>query len=194
LQHQYLVTFLVSRRATLARTPLTRTQWQHSAFLAIYIHDAEGGERVLTFRAAETRYDHGWCVLIRTLVFVAEMNVDVALEIDEYENDCRHILGLDDGEPCATARWRRYKPGTAKIERVAVLKSRRGRHVGSALMKHVMSDALHNDPACAGFRLDAQQYAVPFYEKLGFHIVSEPFLDAGIIHRTMEKSGLGQSS
>jgi predicted GNAT family N-acyltransferase len=121
------------------------------------------------------------------------MNVDIGLEIDEYENDCRHILGLDDGRPCATARWRRYKPGIVKIERVAVRSNWRGRHVGYALMKHVMWDALDNDPECFGFRLDAQQYAVPFYKKLGFHIVSEPFLDANIIHYAMEKSGRDQS-
>jgi predicted GNAT family N-acyltransferase len=143
---------------------------------------------VLTFRIADTKYDHGWCVLIRTLAFEVEMNVDIGLEIDEYEDDCRHILCLDEGQPCATARWRRYKPGTVKIERVAVLKNWRSRHVGRALMKHVMSDALANDPACLGFRLDAQQHAVPFYQKLGFHIASEPFLDANIIHYAMEKS------
>jgi predicted GNAT family N-acyltransferase len=149
---------------------------------------------LLTFRAANTKHDHGWCVLIRTLAFEVEQNVDIALEIDEYENDCRHILGLDDGQPCAAARWRRYKPGIVKIERVAVLKGWRGRNVGSALMKHLMSDASDNDPACVGFRLDAQHYAVPFYRKLGFHIVSEPFLDAGIVHYTMEKSRLGGSA
>jgi predicted GNAT family N-acyltransferase len=35
--------------------------------------------------------------------------------------------------------------------------------------------------------LDAQEYAVPFYEKLGFRISGEPFLDANIIHYAMEK-------
>jgi predicted GNAT family N-acyltransferase len=132
---------------------------------------------VLTFRAADSKYDHGWCVSIRTLAFVVEMNIDIGLDIDEHEDDCRHILCLDDDTPCATARWRRYEPGTVKIERVAVLRNWRGRNVGRALMKHVMADALDNDPACLGFRLDAQQYVVPFYEKLGFHVVSEPFLE-----------------
>ncbi len=128
---------------------------------------------MLTFRLANTKYDHGWCVLIRTLAFEVELNVDIALEIDEYEDDCRHILCLDNNRPCATARWRRYRPGIVKIERVAVLRSWRGRNVGSALMKHVMSDALD---------------AVPFYEKLGFRVVGEPFLEANIIHYTMEKA------
>jgi len=142
---------------------------------------------MLTFRVADTKFDHGWCVLIRTLAFEMELNVDIGFEIDEYEDNSRHILCLDDGRPCATARWRRYKLGTAKIERVAVLKNWRGQHVGSAVMKHIMSDALDNDPACLGFRLDAQEYAVPFYERLGFRVVGEPFLDAGIIHYAMER-------
>ena len=55
-------------------------------------------------------------------------------------------------------------------------------------MKYVMSDASANGPSCLGFRLDSQEYAVPFYQKLGFHVVGEPFLDANIIHYAMEKS------
>jgi predicted GNAT family N-acyltransferase len=149
---------------------------------------------MLTFRAANTKYDHGWCVLIRTLAFEVELNVDIALEIDEHEDDCRHILCLDDNRPCATARWRHYRPGIIKIERVAVLKDWRGKNVGSALMKYLMSDALANSKNDLGFRLDAQEYAVPFYEKLGFRISGEPFLDANIIHYAMEKSEPDRSS
>ena len=149
---------------------------------------------MLTFRAADTKYDHGWCVLIRTLAFEVELNVDLVLEIDEYEDDSRHILCLDDDRPCATARWRHYRPGIVKIERVAVLRSWRGKNVGSALMKYVMSDALANGPSCLGFRLDSQEYAVLFYEKLGFHVVGEPFFDANIIHYAMEKSRPDRSS
>ena len=59
---------------------------------------------MFTFRAANTKYDHGWCVLIRTLAFEVEQNVDIGLEIDEYEDDSRHILCMDDDRPCATAR------------------------------------------------------------------------------------------
>ncbi len=143
---------------------------------------------MVTFRAADTKYDHGWCVLIRTLAFEVELNVDIALEIDEYEDDCRHVLCLDNNRPCATARWRRYQPGIVKIERVAVLKSWRGKDVGSALMKYAMSDALDSGSDCLGFLVEAHQYAVPFYQKLGFHVVGEPFLEANIIHYTMEKS------
>jgi predicted GNAT family N-acyltransferase len=58
---------------------------------------------------------------------------------------------------------------------------------GSALMKHVMSDALANASKCLGFSLNAQEYAVSFYKRLGFHVIGEPFVDANIVHYTMER-------
>jgi predicted GNAT family N-acyltransferase len=144
-------------------------------------------EKMLTFRVADTKYDHGWCVLIRTLAFEVEQKVDFRLEIDEYENSSRHILCLDNDSPCATARWRHYRPGIVKIERVAVLKSSRGSNIGSTLMQHVMSDALANASNCLGFSLNAQEYAVSFYKRLGFQVIGEPFLDANIVHYAMER-------
>lgn len=35
--------------------------------------------------------------------------------------------------------------------------------------------------------LAAQEQAVPFYEKLGYHICSDSFIDANIKHYLMEK-------
>lgn len=36
-------------------------------------------------------------------------------------------------------------------------------------------------------KLNAQTHAIPFYEKLGYKVISEEFMDAGIPHKTMEK-------
>jgi len=35
-------------------------------------------------------------------------------------------------------------------------------------------------------KLNAQTQALPFYEKLGFTVTSDEFLDAGIPHKAME--------
>lgn len=37
-------------------------------------------------------------------------------------------------------------------------------------------------------KLDAQLHAIPFYSKLGYQIVSDEFMDAGIPHKTMKKN------
>jgi predicted GNAT family N-acyltransferase len=142
---------------------------------------------MISFRVAASRQDHGCCIVVRTLVFEVEQQVDIHLEVDEHEDVCRHILGVDGRIPVAAARWRIYKPGVAKIERVAVLRAWRGRNLGTALMYAVISDIRSADPDLKTLRLEAQDTAIPFYEKMGFAVVGDGFLQAGIPHRAMER-------
>ncbi|CAM3865386.1 GNAT family N-acetyltransferase [Cohnella lubricantis] len=127
---------------------------------------------------------------IRKAVFVDEQGVDESLEWDEYDvspEACHHFLITDDGEPVATGRWREYKPGIAKFQRIAVLSPYRGRSVGRLLMETMETDA--RESGCSGVILDAQCTAEPFYRKLGYEAVSpETFLDAGILHVRMGKN------
>ena len=69
----------------------------------------------------------------------------------------------------------------AKIQRVVVMKAFRGRNLGRQLMRHLMDFARANKLA-PQIALDAQTYAVAFYESLGFETTGEEFDDAGIAH------------
>ncbi|MFC5467571.1 GNAT family N-acetyltransferase [Cohnella suwonensis] len=127
---------------------------------------------------------------IRVKVFVEEQGVPKELEMDEYDvspEACRHFLALDGGEPVATGRYKTFEPGTAKMQRIAVLLSRRGQGVGKALLLAMEEDAIKQGFAFS--LLDAQCAAEGFYEKLGYETISdEPFLDADIPHVRMRKS------
>jgi len=140
-----------------------------------------------TFRIADDKHDLAWCAHIRTIVFVIGQNCPPEIEIDAHENDCRHILGLEGNRPCATARWRVYQPGVAKIERVAVLDDCRGKGMGQALMLALIHDIKSvMGESCKTLRLGAQDYAIPFYERLGFSVVGDGFMEADIPHHWME--------
>ena len=52
-------------------------------------------------------------------------------------------------------------------------------------MNKIETYALEN--GIDNFKLNAQTHAIPFYSRLGYEVVSEEFLDAGIPHRTMIK-------
>ncbi|MEM7599992.1 MAG: GNAT family N-acetyltransferase [Verrucomicrobiota bacterium] len=71
-----------------------------------------------------------------------------------------------------------------KIRQVAVAESERGKGLGFHAMKHAMSAAA--DESVTKMVLHAREPAVPFYEKLGFSVVDEPFEEVGIPHRRME--------
>ena len=127
---------------------------------------------------------------LRMRVFVEEQRCPPEEEIDFYDVVATHFLvrvhprsGASPPTIVATARFVDKGHGTGKIGRVAVDAGFRGRGLGAALMR-----AIHRHAAGDGFRrlvLEAQCYAIPFYEKLGYTAEGVVFLDANIEHRTM---------
>lgn len=122
---------------------------------------------------------------VRKRVFVDEQGVPISLEIDEFDNTASHFIVYDEQQPIGAGRIREIDTGVGKVERVCVLKELRGKHLGNLIMheleKHAKSANMNK------IVLNAQSYAVPFYEKLGYTVTSPEFMDADIPHRAMEK-------
>ncbi|NBA96781.1 GNAT family N-acetyltransferase [Pseudomonas sp. R5(2019)] len=130
-------------------------------------------------RIADWHKDNAEIRRIRDSVFIAEQSVPPELEWDADDIDAVHFLALEGDYPVGTAR---LLPD-GQIGRVSVLKDWRGLKVGDALMSAVISEAQNRD--LKQQMLSAQVQAIPFYERLGFRIVSEEFLEAGIPHVDM---------
>ena len=130
---------------------------------------------------------------LRLQVFVEEQSVPVEEELDAYDVIATHFMVQDarsetsgSSDIIATARLVDKGDGLGKIGRVAVHASHRGRGIGAQLMRYIHTYAYEH-----GFRklwLEAQCYAIPFYEKLGYVAEGEVFLDANIEHRHMRRS------
>lgn len=122
---------------------------------------------------------------VRTKVFVEEQGVPISLEIDEFDKSAKHFIVYDDEQPIGAGRIREIDTGTAKVERVCILQEYRGQHLGFLIM-----NALEKDAESSGMTkivLNAQSYAIPFYERLGYSVNSPEFMDADIPHRAMVK-------
>lgn len=136
-------------------------------------------------KVADTASAREGCFAIRRAVFIEEQGIPEAEEWDDCDATAVHFLGCVDGRPAATARLL-VAGETAKIGRVAVLAEHRGTGLGFSLMEHVVAHARR-----AGFRsamLDAQTYAIGFYERLGFAAEGPEFDDgSGILHRRMRR-------
>ncbi|WP_110929122.1 GNAT family N-acetyltransferase [Bacillus massiliglaciei] len=123
---------------------------------------------------------------IRKKVFVEEQRVPLEEEIDQYEDEATHFLLLDDqGSPSGAGRFR-ILDGIGKVERICVLADKREKGAGAAIMGKIEEFAKQHP--VSQLKLNAQVTAIPFYEKLGYHIVSKEFMDAGIPHKTMVKN------
>ncbi|QGW22809.1 GNAT family N-acetyltransferase [Stutzerimonas degradans] len=130
-------------------------------------------------RIADWQKDNADLRRIREAVFIAEQAVPPEQEWDADDVEAVHFLALEGGYAIGTARLL----ADGQIGRVAVLRDWRGMNVGDALMQAVIAEAerrgLHEQ------KLTAQVHATRFYERLGFEVVSEEFLEAGIPHVDM---------
>ena len=118
---------------------------------------------------------------IRTRVFVEEQNTDEEEGFDGLDSAAVHYLIYYNHIPAATGR-RRITEGGHKLERFAVLKEFRGKHLAVELMNAMLKDIL---PTEKQIYLNAQAYAEKFYEKFGFKRVGELFIEAAIEHYKM---------
>lgn len=135
----------------------------------------------LKINVATSETDKQDCYRLRHIVFVEEQGVPVELELDEHDDsNAIHFLGRFDGEPVAASRIVVFGD-SAKIQRVVVLDSCRGRNFGKVLMQFMM-EHIRSHGLAAEISLDAQTYATAFYQALGFETRGEEFDDAGIPH------------
>ncbi len=119
---------------------------------------------------------------IRIAVFTNEQGADAADEFDCFDDVADFLLLYDKGKPVATARLVITEKGY-KIGRIAVLKEYRGNGYGAVIVRRVTEKAFNKGAETV--YVDAQSYAVPFYEKIGFRIISEEIIDRGLPHIPM---------
>lgn len=128
--------------------------------------------RIVDWRAAEAALRH-----VRTTVFVEEQNVPASLEADGRDPECIHVLAENRaGDPIGAGR---LMP-EGRIGRMAVLSAWRGCGVGAAMLTELMVEARRR-----GHRevyLHSQSHAKAFYERHGYVVDGEEYLEAGIPH------------
>ena len=119
---------------------------------------------------------------IRLRVFVREQGVPVEIETDRDDKRALHFLALKAGKAVGTARVVMHHR-SAKVGRMAVLKSYRGKGVGTRLLKQAIVTAKRH--GAQKIYLHAQVPVIAFYEALAFRCVGPVFTEAGIPHRKM---------
>ena len=135
---------------------------------------------------AKTPQERDACFSIRFAVFCDEQKFNADTEIDEYDDKAIQLLASQNGKPVGTARVLVNDGGqTLKIGRVAVLKQMRGSGIGQALMLAV--EDLPEANNAAKFELSSQIQAIPFYERVGYAVEGDEYIEDGAPHCFMIK-------
>ena len=126
---------------------------------------------------------------VRVSVFVVEQTCPYQ-EIDEADFDAYHLF-LTDESGHIRAYLRIFEKDAEFVRLGRILTTERGTGLGLKLIFEGMrvSETLYGRRR---FYVEAQSYAIGFYEKAGFRVVSEEFWEDGIPHVKMETPAVVQ--
>lgn len=124
---------------------------------------------------------------VRCQVFTVEQKI-LCIDPDDTDFTSVHCFLTDDTTKKMVAYARVYfeKSDDTTLHIGRVLTVEHGRGLGKILMEKILDYAEKNF-RFEKFFLHAQSYATGFYEKVGFEICSEEFLEENIPHKAMQK-------
>ena len=125
---------------------------------------------------------------LRSIVFVVEQNC-IYQDIDDIDKTSYHIFMKEKDKPEIKVYLRVFEKDkdTAQIGRVVTAQDKRRKGYASELIKKGI-DIAKNELKKNKVYLEGQVYASKLYEKLGFKIISDEFLEDGIPHYKMLKN------
>ena len=125
---------------------------------------------------------------LRSIVFVVEQNC-IYQDLDDIDKASYHIYMKEKDKPEIKVYLRVFEKDkdTAQIGRVVTAQDKRRKGYASELIKKGIEIA-KNEMKKNKVYLEGQVYASKLYEKLGFKIISDEFLEDGIPHYKMLKN------
>jgi predicted GNAT family N-acyltransferase len=139
----------------------------------------------LTVVAATTPALRAQATALRDEVFVGEQGVPLALEHDAQDATAFHVVALDGARCVGTGRMPRQAGGVARVGRMAVARTARGRGVGALVLAALEAQA--RAEGLSAVELHAQVHAQRFYARHGYAPEGAVFEEAGIAHVVMRK-------
>ena len=119
----------------------------------------------------------------RAEIFVVEQNC-VYQDLDDIDYRSFHFFYEEEGKIQAYLRVFEKDSSSRMVQIGRVLTVTHGKGLGGELLENAISQ-IKSLMAPASIYIEAQCYAVGFYEKKGFRISSEEFLEDGIPHVQM---------
>lgn len=120
----------------------------------------------------------------RAEIFIMEQQINYQ-DMDDIDYKSLHCFFMKDGKISAYLRAFYHNESQTLVKIGRVLTVKHGAGTGKDLLEQslpVIKDKMNCKKIC----MDAQKYAVRFYEKFGFRVTSDEFLEEEIIHVTME--------
>jgi ElaA protein len=120
----------------------------------------------------------------RAEIFIMEQRI-LYQDMDDIDYRSLHCFFKENDKVTAYLRAFYTDASQKKVKIGRVLTLKHGSGIGKELLEQSLKAIKENMP-CDSICMDAQKHAVGFYEKFGFQVTSDEFLEEGIVHVAME--------
>ncbi len=120
----------------------------------------------------------------RAEVFLIEQGI-ICQDMDDIDYKSSHYFFKDNERVIAYLRAFECEDDLNTFSIGRVLTIEHGKGIGRELMERSLLQ-IKNERIYNRIILHAQKHAIGFYEKFGFKVISDEFLEEGVIHVTME--------
>ena len=134
--------------------------------------------------------DHGskeYQQMIKLREDILRRPLGLGFDPKELEEEKSHMLigAFEDEKMLGCCMLVEEKPGTVRLRQMAVLNDLQGKGIGRALMN--FAENLARDGGYSVLSMHARKNAIGFYEKMGYKVASDEFIEITIPHYVMEK-------
>ncbi|MBS1921214.1 MAG: GNAT family N-acetyltransferase [Bacteroidetes bacterium] len=134
--------------------------------------------------------DHGTpeyhqMIKLRDDILRKPLGLGFTLQEIEDEKDNMLIGAFDEDQMLGCCMLVEENPATVRLRQMAVLNDLQGKGIGRALMN--FAENIARDRGYKIITMHARKNAIGFYEKMGYKISSDEFLEITIPHYIMEK-------
>ncbi len=134
--------------------------------------------------------DHGskeYQQMIKLRDDVLRKPLGIGFDSAELESEKENMLigAFEDDDMLGCCMLVEEKPGTVRLRQMAVLNDLQGKGIGRALMN--FAENLARDSGYKILSMHARKNSIGFYEKMGYNIKGDEFVEITIPHYLMEK-------
>ncbi|MGZ5255717.1 MAG: GNAT family N-acetyltransferase [Flavitalea sp.] len=131
--------------------------------------------------------DYQEMVRLRHQILRQPLGLDFSPEELEKEKEEILMASFEDDEMLGCCMLTKSdEPGTLRLRQMAVPKNLQGKGIGAALL--IFAENIARDKGYKKIKMHARDTAVGFYERSGYQLRGDSFLELGIPHHIMEKS------
>ena len=134
--------------------------------------------------------DHGskeyaQAVALRYSILREPLGLNFSKEELENEKDNIHIAVFEDDELLGCCMLTKIDRQTLQLRQMAVKDNLQRKGIGASIMSFV--ETISRDKGYKNIVMHARDTAIGFYEKFGYKVVGEPFIEINLPHHKMQK-------